>query len=191
MKPTFTPGGYLTGQLLVAMPQMRDARFARTVIYVCTHSADGAMGLVVNRLVGATRFPELLSQLGIEATPNSEDIRIHFGGPVESERGFVLHSADYTNDGSVMVNEGMALTATLDILKAIADGHGPRLSLLALGYAGWGAGQLDSEIHANGWLTVPADEALVFDADLDSKWQRAVDKIGIEPGRLSGDVGHA
>jgi len=191
MKPTLTPGGYLTGQLLVAMPQMRDARFARTVIYVCTHSADGAMGLVVNRLVGATRFPELLSQLGIVATPNSEDIRIHFGGPVESERGFVLHSADYTNDGSVMVNEGMALTATLDILKAIADGHGPRLSLLALGYAGWGAGQLDSEIHANGWLTVPADEALVFDADLESKWQRAVDKIGVEPGRLSGDVGHA
>jgi putative transcriptional regulator len=191
MKPTLTPGGYLTGQLLVAMPQMRDARFARTVIYVCTHSADGAMGLVVNRLVGATRFPELLSQLGIEAKPDSGDIRIHFGGPVESERGFVLHSADYTNDGSVMVNEGMALTATLEILKAIADGHGPRLSLLALGYAGWGAGQLDSEIHANGWLTVPADEALVFDADLDSKWQRAVDKIGIEPGRLSGDVGHA
>jgi putative transcriptional regulator len=184
-------GGYLTGQLLVAMPQMRDPRFARSVIYMCAHSAEGAMGLVVNRRVGSITFADLLQQLGIGPSQRSDEIRIHFGGPVEQGRGFVLHSGEYVQSGTLRVNENVGLTATLDILKEMAAGGGPRRSLLALGYAGWGPGQLDAEIQANGWLSVPADEDLVFGEDLDNKWQRAIGKIGIDFSMLSGDAGHA
>jgi putative transcriptional regulator len=183
--------GYLTGQLLIAMPQMRDPRFTRSVIYICAHNADGAMGLVVNRRVGSITFDELLQQLGIGPNRRNDEIRVHFGGPVEQGRGFVLHSADYNQSGTMRVDDQVALTATLDILKAMAAGGGPRRSLLALGYAGWGPGQLDAEIQANGWLSVPADEELVFDADLDHKWQRAIGKIGVDFSKLSGDAGHA
>ena len=182
---------YLTGQLLIAMPNMRDPRFARTVIYVCAHNAEGAMGLVVNRLVGSVTFPDLLNQLGIDGEAVTEEIRVHFGGPVESGRGFVLHSGEYRHDSTLQVAEQMALTATVDILQDIAHGRGPRRSLLALGYAGWGPGQLDSEIQSNGWLNVAADEQLVFDEDLDSKWERAIAKLGIDLSLLSGDAGHA
>jgi putative transcriptional regulator len=185
------PDGYLTGQLLIAMPSMRDPRFARTVIYVCAHNADGAMGLVVNRLVGSVTFPDLLAQLGIDAGAVTEEIRVHFGGPVESGRGFVLHSGDYRHDSTLQVADEVALTATVDILNDIANGRGPRRRLLALGYAGWGSGQLDSEFKANGWLSVAADEKLVFDDDLDSKWDRAIAKLGIDVSLLSGDAGHA
>ncbi|MFQ6018510.1 MAG: YqgE/AlgH family protein [Kiloniellaceae bacterium] len=183
--------GYLTGQLLIAMPNMRDPRFARTVIYVCAHNAEGAMGLVINRLMGSVTFPDLLTQLGIDAAHVAEEIRIHSGGPVESGRGFVLHSGDYKHDSTLEVAQEVALTATVDILHDIAVGQGPRRSLLALGYAGWGPGQLDSEIQANGWLHVAADEDLVFDDDLDSKWNRAIAKLGIDVSLLSGDAGHA
>jgi putative transcriptional regulator len=183
--------GYLTGQLLVAMPQMRDPRFARSVIYMCAHNADGAMGLVVNRRVGSITFDDLLQQLGLGPNRRDDDIRIHFGGPVEQGRGFVLHSADYQQSGTMRVDDGVALTATLDILKEMAAGGGPRRTLLALGYAGWGPGQLDAEIQANGWLQVPADEALVFDDDVDHKWERAIGKIGVDLSMLSGDAGHA
>ena len=183
--------GYLTGQLLIAMPNMRDPRFARSVIYVCAHNADGAMGLVVNRLVGSVTFPDLLEQLSIEPGTACEEIRIHFGGPVESGRGFVLHSGDYRHDSTLQVDEEMALTATVDILSDIAQGRGPRCSLLALGYAGWGPGQLDSEFQANGWLSVAADETLIFDDDLNSKWERAIGKLGIDISLLSGEAGHA
>ena len=182
---------YLTGRLLVAMPQMRDPRFARSVIYMCAHSADGAMGLVVNRRVGSITFDDLLQQLNIGPNKRHDEIRIHFGGPVEQGRGFVLHSADYLQSGSLRVDDQMALTATLDILKEMAAGGGPRRSLLALGYAGWGPGQLDAEIQANGWLSVSSDEALIFHADLDHKWERAIGKIGIDFSMLSGDAGHA
>jgi putative transcriptional regulator len=182
---------YLTGQLLVAMPQMRDPRFARSVIYMCAHSADGAMGLVVNRRVGSITFDDLLKQLNIGPNKRNDEIRIHFGGPVEQGRGFVLHSSDYLQSGSLRVDDHVALTATLDILKEMAAGGGPRKSLLALGYAGWGPGQLDAEIQANGWLSVSSDEALVFDADLDHKWERAIGKIGIDFSMLSGEAGHA
>ena len=184
-------GGYLTGQLLIAMPNMRDPRFARTVIFICAHNADGAMGLVVNRLVGSITFPDLLEQLGLEAATLSEEIRVHFGGPVESGRGLVLHSGDYSHDSTLKVAEELALTATVDILNDIANDRGPRCCLLALGYAGWGPGQLDSEIQANGWLHVAADESLVFDADLDDKWERAIAKLGIDVSLLSGEAGHA
>jgi len=182
---------YLTGQLLVAMPQMRDPRFARSVIYMCAHSADGAMGLVVNRRVGSITFNDLLQQLNIGPNKRHDEIRVHFGGPVEQGRGFVLHSSDYLQSGSLRVDDEVALTATLDILKEMAAGGGPRRSLLALGYAGWGPGQLDAEIQANGWLSVSSDESLVFDDDLDNKWERAIHKIVIDFSMLSGEAGHA
>jgi len=191
MTETAGGAGYLTGELLVAMPQMQDPRFARTVVYICAHTADGAMGLVVNRLVESVSFPDLLEQLNISGQSRARNIQVHFGGPVETGRGFVLHTPDYVQDATLVIDESMALTATVDILKAIADGTGPRSSLLALGYAGWAPGQLDGEIQANGWLSVPADRQLVFGEDLDSKWERAMGKIGIDFSMLSGDAGHA
>jgi putative transcriptional regulator len=145
----------------------------------------------VNRLLDSITFPDLLEQLGIEAGLTGTEIRIHFGGPVESGRGFVLHTADYSQEGTLPINSGIALTATVDILRDIASGGGPRQKLLALGYAGWGPGQLDAEIQANGWLQVPADEHLVFGPNLDSKWEAALAKLGVDYGRLSGDAGHA
>jgi putative transcriptional regulator len=184
-------GSYLSGQLLVAMPGMKDPRFAKTVIYMCAHSADGAMGLVLNRELQSLTFPDMLQQLNIEAPEPHREIRVHFGGPVESGRGFVLHSADYVRDATLVVDSRIALTATVDILKAIARGSGPNHSLLALGYAGWGAGQLDNEMKANGWLHVEADPDLIFDADLDRKWARAMAKLGIDPLMLSDTAGHA
>jgi putative transcriptional regulator len=184
-------GGYLPGQLLIAMPTMSDPRFERSVIYMCAHTSEGAVGLVLNRLMGSVTFPDLLEQIGIETKNVEDEIRIHFGGPVESGRGFVLHSADYLLDGTLVVDDGIALTASVDILRAIADGSGPRHRLLALGYAGWGPGQLEDEIQANGWLNVPADANLVFDDDLDGKWQASLAKIGIDLTSLSGQAGRA
>lgn len=182
----------LVGQLLIAMPGMPDPRFAKTVIYICAHNAEGAMGLVVNRAFESLTFPDLLEQLGIDPSGLAQNrIHVHFGGPVETGRGFVLHSPDYQQDGTLIVADGVALTATVDILKAIAAGTGPRQHLLALGYAGWGPGQLESEIMANGWLHVAADDRLVFDQDLDSKWEQAIAKIGIDPRMLSESAGHA
>ncbi len=183
--------GYLTGQLLIAMPQMNDPRFARTVIYICAHTADGAMGLVVNREIEALTFPDLLKQLNIDAEVVDGRIQVLCGGPVETGRGFVLHSSDYVQNATMLVDKRVGLTATMEVLKDIASGNGPRLNLLALGYAGWGPGQLDAEIHANGWLTVPADDELIFDPDLDNKWERALAKIGIDSSMLSGQAGHA
>jgi putative transcriptional regulator len=183
--------GYLTGQLLIAMPGLHDARFARTVIYMCAHNEDGAMGLVINRLIGAITFPDLLRQLGIEPTGLTDEIRVHFGGPVESGRGFVLHSSDYLQEGSLNVDGKVVLTATIDILHDIAAGLGPRQRLMALGYAGWGPGQLDSEIQANGWLNADADDDIVFGQDLESKWERAISKLGVQVSNLSDAAGHA
>jgi len=182
---------YLAGQLLVAMPGMQDPRFEKTVIYMCAHNADGAMGLVVNRGLDTLTFPDMLEQLDIDVTGAGPPINIHFGGPVETGRGFVLHSSDYLQDATLIVDNELALTATLDILKAIALGGGPLQSLLALGYAGWGPGQLDGEIKSNGWLSVAADKDLVFGGDLNGKWDRAMGKIGIDPRMLSENVGHA
>jgi putative transcriptional regulator len=183
--------GSLAGQLLVAMPQMADPRFARSVVYLCAHSADGAMGLVVNRLIDSLTFQNLLEQIGVEQAIAGDDMPIHFGGPVESSRGFVLHTADYVQDSTLVIEEDIALTATIDVLKAIARGEGPERRVLALGYAGWGAGQLDAEIQANGWLLVPADLDLVFGDDNESKWQRAIASIGIDLSLLSSEAGHA
>lgn len=188
---THSHSGYLTGQFLIAMPAMADPRFERTVVYVCVHNADGAMGLVVNRLVDSLTFDELLEQLNLDCPYGDEEILVHFGGPVESGRGFVLHSSDYEREGTVLMENGIGLTATVDILRDIANGHGPQNSLLALGYAGWGPGQLDAEIQENAWLTVPAGPELLFDKWLDRKWDRAVGMLGVDPGLLSSEAGHA
>ena len=181
----------LTGNLLLAMPQMKDDRFMRSVVYVCAHTSDGAMGLVINKIVESVNFPELLDQLNIDSESANPEIRVHFGGPVETGRGFVLHSADYAQDATLMINEHFALTATVDILKSIANGEGPKKSILALGYAGWEPGQLDKEIQANGWLSLPADADLVFDVRPNTKWEKAMGKIGIDFNMLSGQAGHA
>jgi len=186
--------GYLTGQILIAMPQMEDPRFVRSVVYLCAHTADGAMGLVLNKLVENVSFPDLLEQLNIRSGKVEREIRVHFGGPVETGRGFVLHTSDYVQDATLMIDKRVALTATVDILKAIAEGAGPNHSLLALGYAGWAPGQLEQEIQANGWLSCPADTELVFGGPLDDKWERAMGKIGIDLdklSKLSGTSGHA
>ena len=183
--------GFLTGQLLIAMPQMPDPRFARSVIYLCAHSDDGAMGLVINRLFEELSFRELLDQVGLGGGPAANEVRVHSGGPVESGRGFVLHSADFVHDETMVVDEGIALTASVDILRAIAHGEGPRQSLLALGYAGWGPGQLETEIHGNGWLNAPSDDDLLFGNALETKWKRAIAKIGIDFSKLSGESGRA
>lgn len=182
---------FFAGHLLAAMPGMPDPRFARTVIYMCAHTKDGAMGLVINKPFTQLSFPDLLDQLGIKAPPRAKAIRLRSGGPVESGRGFVLHSDDYMHEGTMPVLDGIALTATVDILKAMAEGGGPRRSLLALGYANWGPGQLENELTGNGWLTVPVDDDIVFDADLDTKWERALVKAGAHPSFLSGEAGHA
>lgn len=190
---------YLDGQMLIAMPGIGDPRFERTVIYMCAHSAEGAMGIVVNKPAENIDFRELLTRL--EIIPDSErinlpgdvdELTVHFGGPVEMGRGFVLHTADYfASDSTLPIDETIGLTATLDVLRAIASGEGPRHALLALGYAGWSAGQLDQEISANGWLHCEADEDLIFGPDLDRKYDLALAKIGIDMSMLSSEAGHA
>ncbi|HZU88204.1 MAG TPA: YqgE/AlgH family protein [Stellaceae bacterium] len=182
----------LAGTLLVAMPHMLDPRFARSVVYLCAHSEnDGAMGLVINKVLGALTMGELFAHLEIEPSGSIRSRPVHFGGPVETGRGFVLHTADYRDEGTLVVADNLAVTATLDILRAIGKGKGPQRSLLALGYAGWAPGQLDAEIQANGWLSAAADAEFVFDPDLEGKWNRALDRIGIDLSMLSGEAGHA
>jgi putative transcriptional regulator len=193
LKPADEPGDadFLTGHLLIAMPTMEDPRFAHSVIYLCAHTPEGAMGLVLNRPLQKPKFDDLLRQLEVAPVPPARRIRLCQGGPMDNARGFVLHTTDWTGEGSLRVNDAVALTASLDVLKAIAEGNGPREGILALGYAGWGAGQLDAEIQQNAWLSVPADEAIVFDGDNDTKWRRALAKLHIDPLLLSGAAGHA
>ena len=182
----------LTGQLLLAMPQMMDPRFARSVVYICAHSEEaGAMGLVVNKLLQSLTMDELFTHLKLEPARQNRASPVYFGGPVEPGRGFVLHTAEYKEKSTLAVSGDFAVTATLDILRAIGRGEGPRRSILALGYAGWAPGQLDAEMQANGWLSVDADSELVFDDDIDGKWQRALGKLGIDLTMLSTDAGHA
>jgi putative transcriptional regulator len=190
--------GYLDGQLLIAMPTMTDPRFHRSVIYMCAHSAEGAMGLIINQRAPNITLPRLLEQLEIiPEGPRRKAIRVsslavHMGGPVETSRGFVLHSSDYfASESTLTINEGVCLTATIDILKAIAKGSGPNKAILALGYAGWAPGQLEHEIQTNGWLNCPADPDIVFNSDLESKYVRALDSLGIDPSHLVGVAGRA
>jgi putative transcriptional regulator len=182
--------------MVIAMPSMTDKRFQRSVIYMCSHSDKGAMGLIVNQRASGIAFGDLLKELKLvedeQRAADASGTMIHVGGPVSTERGFVLHSDDYyIGSASMSVADGICLTATIDVLKAIAQGNGPRRSLLALGYSGWAAGQLESEIAANGWLHCAADPDLVFGTDLELKWPRALSKIGIDPSHLVADAGHA
>ena len=191
--------GYLDGQMLIAMPTMRDERFARSLVYICAHSSDGAMGIVVNQPASNVKFPDLLVQLEvipakdlIQLPRSAGTVKVLKGGPVETGRGFVLHSADFFIENSTLpIDDGICLTATLDILKAIARGKGPESAVLALGYAGWAPGQLESEIQENGWLNCDADSELIFGKDIEHKYEMALRKLGIDLGMLSSDAGHA
>jgi putative transcriptional regulator len=190
--------GYLDGQMLIASPSMSDDRFARTLVYICAHSSEGAMGIVVNQPANNIKFPELLVQLNVVSEkdqilvlPPHDDVKVMKGGPVETGRGFVLHSADFFIENSTLpIDEGICLTATIDILKAIATGTGPASAILALGYAGWAPGQLESEIQNNGWLHCAADPELIF-GEPEKKYEKAMRKLGIAPGMLSSEAGHA
>ncbi|MFD2740226.1 YqgE/AlgH family protein [Sulfitobacter aestuarii] len=182
----------LTGKLLVAMPGMGDPRFSHAVIYLCAHSEDGAMGLIVNRPAPDLRLSDVLDQLVSEPAEGQSELGVHIGGPVETGRGFVLHSDEYRSAMQTLeVADGFAMTATLDILEAIAAGLGPERALLMLGYAGWGPGQLEAEIAQNGWLTCDAGMALVFDQPDAKKWGAALNSIGIDPLGLSSSAGRA
>ena len=191
--------GYLDGQMLIAMPVMGDPRFERSVIYLCAHSSEGAMGIIVNHPAGSIDFPQRLMQLDIiksadqiKVPDHGEPMQVLKGGPVDTGRGFVLHSSDFfLQDATLRIDEDICLTATVDILKAIAKGAGPKHAILALGYAGWAPGQLENEIQHNGWLHCAADPDLVFGSAIEEKYPRALRKIGIDPGMLSGDAGHA
>jgi putative transcriptional regulator len=191
--------GYLDGQMLIAMPTMGDDRFARSVIYVCAHSPEGAMGIIVNQPASNISFRDLLVQLDvvetadlIEPPPVTGGVKVLKGGPVETSRGFVLHSSDFFIENSTLpIDDGVCLTATLDILKAIARGDGPKSAVLALGYAGWAPGQLENEIHQNVWLHCAADSELIFGQDNEGKYEKALKKIGIDLGMLSSEAGHA
>lgn len=191
--------GFLDGQMLIASPTMQDERFARSVVYMCAHSSEGAMGIVVNRPAGNVSFSDLLVKLdiipaaeAIQLPSRAGGVTVLKGGPVDTERGFVLHSADFfIEDSTLPIDEGICLTATLDILKAIARGDGPASAILALGYSGWAPGQLENEVQQNGWLHCTADRDLIFNTEVESKYDRAMQKIGIRPGMLSSDVGHA
>ena len=207
MKPTspMKPGkkgskrGYLDGQMLIAMPAMRDERFARSLIYVCAHSSEGAMGIVVNQPAENIKFPDLLVQLDvipaaelIQLPRKAGTVKVLKGGPVETGRGFVLHSSDFFIEHSTLpIDNGICLTATLDILKAIAHGNGPQSAVLALGYAGWAPGQLENEITENGWLNCDADSDLIFGANVEGKYEQAMRKLGVDLGKLSSEAGHA
>lgn len=182
---------FFENKLLLAMPVMMDPRFERSVIYMCTHDESGAMGLIVNQALDQLNFEGLLEQLSIETEGKVPDVAIHAGGPVEPGRGFVLHSADFVQESTMIVSQTLALTATVDILKALAAGTGPQHHLLALGYAGWGAGQLEREIQDNAWMIAEPDDEILFNTELHLKWPRAMAMLGIDVAMLSSDAGHS
>ena len=187
-----TDHSHLDGKLLIAMPGMGDPRFDKSLIYMCAHSEDGAMGLIINKPAADLEFTDLLEQLQITPAQSFRPIEVHFGGPVEHGRGFVLHSKDYiAEDSTLEVNDEFGMTATLDILEDISQGNGPNACILALGYAGWGPGQLEDEIRSNGWLTCDADAALIFSANNQDKWREAIVSLGIDPRMLSATGGSA
>jgi len=182
----------LTGKLLIAMPDMGDPRFDRSVIYMCAHSDEGAMGLILNKPTGDVWMSDLFEQLEIETGAATPRRMVHFGGPVETGRGFVLHSDDYLSSiASLEVAPGIAMTATLDVLEDIAAGQGPRQFRMMLGYAGWGPSQLEGEIAQNGWLTCDATDALVFGTAPDALWQAALRTLGVDALTLSASAGRA
>ena len=184
--------GFLEGKLLIAMPGMTDPRFEKSVIFMCAHSHEGAMGLIINKPIDGLSFREMMIKFEITATQSAADTPILFGGPVQTGRGFVLHSSDYASqEATLSFDSGISLTATVDVLRAIAEEQGPKKALLALGYAGWGGGQIENEILANGWIHCDADEKLVFDTPYGAKWETAIAKLGAGISGLSAEAGHA
>lgn len=184
--------GFLTGKLLIAMPGMPDVRFEKSVIFVCSHSAEGALGLIVNKPLEGLPFRELMTQMDIPVTDATPRVPVMFGGPVETDRGYVLHSNERANTQTTLaVTSEIALTPTIDILRAIARGTGPQKFLFALGYAGWGPGQIEDEIAGNGWIHCDADTEIIFRDDTASKWEMALAKLGANISGLSSDIGHA
>lgn len=182
----------LSGKMLIAMPSMGDPRFEKTLIYLCAHSEDGALGLVVNRRADDVNQADLYDQLDIEMSRNAAQRHVHYGGPVETARSFVLHSSDYHSDEATLeVDDEFSMTATIDVLKALASGEGPANALIVLGYAGWSGGQLEDELQRNGWLTCDADRDLVFGVNEDGKWEAALAKLGVDPTWLSAEGGSA
>jgi len=184
--------GFLTGKLLIAMPGMPDMRFEKSVIFMCSHSAEGALGLIVNKPLDGLPFRELMTQMDIPVTDATPSVPVMFGGPVETDRGYVLHSNERASvSASLAVTSEISLTPTIDILRAIARGTGPQKFLFALGYAGWGPGQIEDEIAGNGWIHCDADSEIIFRGDATSKWELALAKLGASISGLSSDIGHA
>lgn len=182
----------LVGKLLIAMPDMSDPRFANTVIYMCAHSDEGGMGLILNKPQPEIKFAKLLEQMEIPMSAGVRDVHVHYGGPVDSQRGFVLHSNDYASDnGTLDVDDDYRMTATLQVLEDLAKGEGPDVSMMALGYAGWGPGQLEYEIGQNGWLTSPPSAEILFGSDNGGKWAAALKLLGVDPLLLSATAGRA
>jgi len=193
-KTPATAGGenFLEGKLLIAMPGMADPHFEKSVIFMCAHSADGAMGIIINKAVTGLSFHDLMQKLDLAVGPGTPNFPILYGGPVETGRGFVLHSGDYeSSEATLPVSEDVSLTATLDILRAMAEGRGPEHAIFALGYAGWSPGQVEDEILRNGWIHCDADSEILFDTGLDAKWAIALRKLGIDASGLSAHAGHA
>jgi len=182
---------YLTGKLLVAMPYIEDLRFVQAVIYICGHDEKGAMGIIINRPLHTLMFHELLQQLEIDYPENYVEVPMHQGGPMEVGRGFVLHTSDYITESTVIMPGGLALTATLDILRAISIGEGPQQAILALGYVGWQPGQLEKEYQNNAWISINATPGLVFNMNLEEKWRLSMASLGIDPKVLSLEAGHS
>lgn len=184
-------GGWLEGQLLVATTQIGDGCFSRAVLYVCAHGKEGAIGLIINRQLPELKYRDVLRQLKIEPAVTFKDPKVYLGGPVEASRGFVIHSPDYKGTDTIALDDGISITASLQVLRDIAAGKGPEKSLLALGYAGWEPKQLESEIEANSWISVPATPELIFNTSDDAKWSLAAQSLGVDMFKLSGHVGHA
>ena len=181
----------LTGKLLLSTPSLEDERFFKTVIYICAHSKDGTMGIIINKKIDYDLYPDLLEQLGIDKPLNNKKLFIRYGGPVESGRGFVLHSDEFIQKETLTIDKGIALTSTSEFFEDLANGKGPKNSILALGYAGWSAGQIENEIISNSWMTLSTDANFLFDEEVNNKWLKAYNLLGIDPNKLSNNSGTA
>ncbi len=181
----------LTGQLLISMPSLNDERFFKTVIYLCAHSKDGAMGIIINKKIDYDLYPDLLQQLGIDKPLGNKKLFIRYGGPVESGRGFILHSDEIMQKDTLSIEKGVALTSTAEFFEDLSEDKGPRNSILALGYAGWSPGQLENEILSNSWMTLQTDSSFLFDDEVSNKWLNAYKLLGIDPNKLSYQSGRA
>ena len=180
----------LTGQLLISMPSQEDERFEKSVIYMCAHSKDGAMGIIINKKIDYDLYPDLLQQLGIDNPLIGKKLYIRYGGPVESGRGFVLHSDEFIRKETLTIDKGIALTSTSEFFDDLSKGNGPKNSILALGYAGWGPGQIESELISNSWMTLRTDSNFIFDESVSNKWKDAYSLLGVDPNKLSFNSGN-